>query len=211
MNRERIAFWVPKLGNGIEKNILDKLLKANSKVKSFYGSSKGRVFYRTTGGLYWKVFTDFAPAFFADGVRGNSSRETSFSTREVNWAKPLVAILSSGLFWWWYTITSNLRDLNPSDIQEFSLPKELVASKNVVKFADEFIADMQKNGTMLIRNQKNTGQTTKTQSFKVRTSKPIIDKIDLELSNAYGFTDEETDFIINYDIKYRMGSADDEE
>ncbi len=26
----------------------------------------------------------------------------------------------------------------------------------------------------------------------------------------YGFTDEELDFIINYDIKYRMGGADDE-
>ncbi len=28
--------------------------------------------------------------------------------------------------------------------------------------------------------------------------------------DTYGFTDEELDFIINYDIKYRMGNADDE-
>ena len=69
---------------------------------------------------------------------------------------------------------------------------------------------MQKNSTMLIRNQRNTGQSTQTQSFKVRTSKPIIDKIDLELGRLLGFTDEETDFIINYDIKYRMGGTDDE-
>ena len=34
---------------------------------------------------------------------------------------------------------------------------------------------------------------------------PIIDEIDHVLSRQYGFTDEETDFIINYDIKYRMG------
>ncbi len=27
------------------------------------------------------------------------------------------------------------------------------------------------------------------------------------LAKHYGFTDEELDFIINYDIKYRMGSA----
>jgi hypothetical protein len=37
-------------------------------------------------------------------------------------------------------------------------------------------------------------------------SKPIIDKIDSVLAEHYGFTDEELDFIINYDIKYRMGS-----
>lgn len=36
-------------------------------------------------------------------------------------------------------------------------------------------------------------------------SKPIIDEIDKVLAKHYGFTDEELDFIINYDIKYRMG------
>ncbi len=39
-------------------------------------------------------------------------------------------------------------------------------------------------------------------------SKPIIDEIDRALAKHYGFTDEELDFIINYDIKYRMGGAD---
>ena len=36
-------------------------------------------------------------------------------------------------------------------------------------------------------------------------SKPIIDEIDKLLAKHYGFTEEELDFIINYDIKYRMG------
>ena len=58
--------------------------------------------------------------------------------------------------------------------------------------------------TMLVRHQKQTGQTA-TQSFKIQKSKPIIDKIDRVLAQHYGFTDEGLDFIINYDIKYRMG------
>ena len=33
----------------------------------------------------------------------------------------------------------------------------------------------------------------------------VIDEIDRVLARHYGFTDEELDFIINYDIKYRMG------
>ena len=41
--------------------------------------------------------------------------------------------------------------------------------------------------------------------FYPRHSKRIIDKIDRVLAEHYGFTDEELDFIINYDIKYRMG------
>ncbi len=47
----------------------------------------------------------------------------------------------------------------------------------------------------------------------MKKSKPIIDEIvgvaspveNRVLAQHYGFTDEELDFIINYDIKYRMG------
>ncbi len=39
-------------------------------------------------------------------------------------------------------------------------------------------------------------------------SKPIIDEIDRVLARHYGFTDEELDYIINYDIKYRLGAED---
>lgn len=48
-------------------------------------------------------------------------------------------------------------------------------------------------------------------SLLLSTRKPIIDKIDLELAKIFGLSDEETDFIVNYDIKYRKGGADEEE
>ena len=43
------------------------------------------------------------------------------------------------------------------------------------------------------------------QEFYPALSKPIIDEIDRVLAEHYGFTNEELDFIINYDIKYRKG------
>jgi hypothetical protein len=51
----------------------------------------------------------------------------------------------------------------------------------------------------------------KLQEFYPSRSKPIIDEIDRVLARHYGFTDEELDFIINYDIKYRMGHGNEEE
>jgi hypothetical protein len=39
----------------------------------------------------------------------------------------------------------------------------------------------------------------------------IIDEIDTVLAEHYGFTEEELDFIINYDIKYRMGKQNEED
>ena len=57
---------------------------------------------------------------------------------------------------------------------------------------------------------KATGQVIYDE-FYPKLSKPIIDEIDKVLASHYGFTEEELDFIINYDIKYRMGDELNEE
>lgn len=55
-----------------------------------------------------------------------------------------------------------------------------------------------------------TGEMT-IQSTYPKLSKPIIDRIDRVLAQHYGFTDGEIDFIINYDIKYRLGGAEEDD
>lgn len=52
--------------------------------------------------------------------------------------------------------------------------------------------------------------TLAVQCIVPKHSKPILDEIDRVLAKYYGFTDEELDFIINYDIKYRMGRDSEE-
>ena len=42
-------------------------------------------------------------------------------------------------------------------------------------------------------------------------ARPPLDEIDTVLAGHYGFTAEELDFILNYDIKYRLGRATGEE
>ncbi len=204
-NEERSSFWMPKLSSSIDKSILDKVLSANDSIGLFVSkASNSKIFYRTTGGLYWKVFTDFSPLFYCNGIKGKSSRETSISIKTPAEATILVGVLSSSLFWWWYTITSNLRDLNPSDIAGFKFSSSLMEDKNLLRQSSLYISDLKKNSSLLIRQQKGIGET-KTQSFKISLSKSIIDEIDKILAQYYNFTEEELDFIINYDIKYRMG------
>ena len=41
--------------------------------------------------------------------------------------------------------------------------------------------------------------------YRASSAKPIIDEIDTVLAKHYGFTEEELEFILNYDIKYRLG------
>jgi hypothetical protein len=64
--------------------------------------------------------------------------------------------------------------------------------------------DLKSNAVRKSAVSERTGEV-KYDEFWPSKSKTIIDEIDEVLSNHYGFTDEELDFIINYDIKYRMG------
>ena len=202
--RKRPACWIPKLGDSLEQHILKKCLAVKTVVKHFTGKTDHRVYYRTTGGLYWKVFTDFAPAFNLNGKKGHSSRETWFTLGKKEHVRSVIAALSSDVFWWWYTVTSNVRDLNPFDIQNFPLSESALADPALQTLGARYLKDLDKNSAMLVREQKQTG-TTETQSFKIQKSKTILDEIDTVLAGHYGFTAEEVDFIINYDIKYRMG------
>ena len=67
-----------------------------------------------------------------------------------------------------------------------------------------YVKDLKRNAENTVRVYKGK-KSVDCLSFKVKKSKSIIDEIDRALAKHYGFTDEELDFIINYDIKYRMG------
>jgi len=203
--RSRQACWVPKLGDEIELSILNKCCATTDKVSSFIISRGAHyIYYRTTGGLYWKVFTDFTPAFRINGKPGQSSRQTSFRVTKTEFIWPMIAALSSDIFWWWYTISSNLRDLNPYDINNFPLPKSIFNDQRLQELGEKYLTDLKHNSSFLVRNQKQTGRT-ETQMFKIQKSKSIIEEIDCVLAKHYGFTEEELEFMINYDIKYRLG------
>ena len=65
------------------------------------------------------------------------------------------------------------------------------------------MADLKKNSKIYKRVVK--GVLTQFDSFYPALSKHIIDDIDRQLAQHYCFTEEELDFIINYDFKYRVG------
>jgi hypothetical protein len=65
-------------------------------------------------------------------------------------------------------------------------------------------ADLRKNSVRRKIKYKATGWI-EYDEFYPRLSKPICDEVDLLLAEHYGFTREELDFVLNYDIKYRLG------
>ena len=78
------------------------------------------------------------------------------------------------------------------------------------RVAEEPTGDLKKYAQRKECVYKTTGNVIYDE-FYPKHSKSIIDEIDRVLAKHYGFTEEELDFIINYDIKYRMGKELEEE
>jgi hypothetical protein len=192
----------------IEARILSKMIEFGGVLgRHLQRNSKYPVYYRIGGGRYWKIFTNFQPKFILNGKASISSRENYLYLPSEQLCNVTISLLSSSLFYWYFILTTNCRDLNPSDLKEFPVNLELIENTNLKTLAD-LSSELMDNYEKLSELKEKTSQLTGKivyQEFYPRLSKAVLDKIDQVLAKHYRFSDEELDFIINYDIKYRMG------
>jgi hypothetical protein len=196
------------LNTELEICILQKLAsQAGQLNRDLRTNSDYAIYYRIGGGRYWKIFTNFQPHFILNSENSVSSRENYLYLETEILRDMVISILSSSLFYWYFILTTNCRDLNPSDLYEFPIDLQKVSEKNIAKLVQlcsRLMLDYEKTSELKEKTSSLTGHIIY-QEFYPRLSKPVIDEIDRVLAQHYGFTDEELDFIINYDIKYRMG------
>jgi hypothetical protein len=149
---------------------------------------------------YWIRGMDFAPIFESATRTRSIHHIRDIAVADESGLFVLGAILNSALFFIWFISIGNGRNITSEDIDEF--PVGMMDASLVGKAKTVFrklMADYKKNSEIRVRTD------CRFQEFRPSKSKPIIDEIDTILASHYGFTPEELDFIINYDIKYRMG------
>jgi hypothetical protein len=121
-------------------------------------------------------------------------------------SKFIGAILNSSLFFFWFIMIGNGRNITGTDVEQFPVGEILEPIvKEMSPVFDELMQDYKQKSIIRVRKD------CEFQEFRPSKSKPIIDEIDRILAKHYGFTDEELDFIVNYDIKYRMGQKNEDE
>ena len=197
----------PKIGQNYGKLIIDKLNKLKS-INNYIIKDSEHVVYFHNAPQYWIRAMNFTPYFWneKDGEKISSHLKSITFKIEID-ALTIVAILNSSLFYWWFIILSNCRDLTAREINNFPVGLDKMNNsikEKLGKLAEDLMEDLRVNSVRKECNYKTTGQVIYDEYYP-KKSKLIIDEIDKVLAQHYGFSDEELDFIINYDIKYRMG------
>lgn len=210
---------IPKLGSDCDATILSKVLASGQSLKHFTATAgKHRIYY--TRKLSWFVqILDFIPSITdSSGKLREPSELKAIILGSPSQCDVFFCALNSSFFYWLLTLWSDCRNLNKREVLGMPLDFQKVRASHINRFkqlASRLSADLKSNSRVLAMNYKEWG-AMEIQCIYPKFSKLILDEIDSQLADHYGFTEEELDFIINYDIKYRMGlgggsAADSEE
>jgi len=185
----------PKISLDIERKILSKIFSNETKVGDLLKQKGKSIFYRTTGGRYYKVITNYAT--------GSTKEKPIYFDKSI--ANSIGAILSSNLYFWFYQIFSNNLDLKSYEIEVFGIPFKKFDTNLTAKLECvylEYLKDIEKNSN--VRQTAKYANIDSFKEYKIGKSKHLIDKMDDIICPLYGLTKEEIKFIKNYEIGFRL-------
>ena len=205
---KRICQSFPKISSSLANNILLSMFEDNTSIANFFVSRRMSgvdFFYRRAFGAFM-LFYDIKPIMYNEFMEQMDPTEMKTLRFDKKYEGLILSLYHSSLFYWFTYTFSDCRNINKPEVEEFVVNLRKLNESygdTLTKLSKELSKDLQKNSKYLEYNYSSGWR--KFQAFYPRNSKPIIDEIDKVLAKHYGFTEEELDFIINYDIKYRMG------
>lgn len=189
---------IPKIGLDTEKVILDKIW-ALSPLSSKVRENGNPIYYRTTGGRYFKIVTNYST--------GSTKEKAILFEKELSDA--IGCILSSNLSFWYYQIISNNLDWKSEELLSFTIPE--LTDENINDLSSlyqEYQTDIEAKANVRQSSGESRYNVTQFKEYKIVKSKPIIDRIDDYICPLYGLTNEERDFVKNYELEFRMAGDD---
>ena len=193
----------PKSDDRNADSILSKVAKFRS--EAFRQSQGEHIYVHRIPYNYVKA-VNFVPYFQNDFTGKNKSDDYKpYCLVSPSLNSVALSVINSNLFFLrWYSLFEGYH-CGRHEITSFPFGFSQMTEEVRVRLdllSSQLMADLERNSSRKSAQYKATGLTTY-QEFYPSLSKPIIDQIDKALANHYGFTDEELDFIINFDIKYR--------
>ena len=206
----RQKFSLLKINSSVEESIVKKVWASESRGGLYESELQNDNFmYYGYGYGYFGKILNYKSYFKGEKISvSTGDKYYYFSTlydKDV-----FVGLINSTLFYWFYVNYSDGHNFTKTVIGAMPFDYTSYIEKSIKPIVKELMDDLEKKANLKIAYYKSTGKVEYNE-YHPKLSKPIIDKIDSLLAKHYGFTEEELDFIINYDIKYRMGNELEEE
>jgi hypothetical protein len=211
MSRTGIPGWA-KVPTVLGSHILSKLM---SDVSSVALESMRRrtptpwyIFYQEAA-RYWVKSALGLPYYEKNGIAQAPSHGRYVYCPDQAMAAALFAALNSSLYYIYFSSWSDGFHVSEYVVSTLPVVRVQLENSKLAELGNSLDSALKR--TAIKRDMStNQGYSLRYDEYQQALVKPVIDEIDRVLAEHYGFTDEELDFIVNYDIKYRMGRDSEE-
>lgn len=198
---------IPKLGSDIELELL-RVLDAHPAIGRWFVADGGapdaqRLRYKRRWS-YFLLFTDFVPPIWdADGAPREPSELQSIAIDPRVDVRVPVAVLSSTLFWWWFSVFTDNRNVNRGELARFAMPLlDAEGLDRLTSLGAELMEALEACGEVRTCTYKSVG-TIRNTYYRQAATRPVIDRIDVVLADLLGLDDVQRRTILDYERRFR--------
>ena len=204
---EFLDFGWPKIGTQTELEILKKLFKHKPLSDQLVVNRGKSVLVHRIAHYFIKCF-NFTPYFCSDrdGVKKSDDyKEYCFDDSAI---PSVIAAINSTTFYFYWQVFYDAFKAGKHCVEHFPFNSigDDTTQKMLKKLSDKLMKDLKSHSNRLEATYRTSGKVEYDQFFP-RKSKPIMDEIDSALAKHYGLSEPELDFLINYDVKFRVSNV----
>ena len=197
---------LPQISAKEGQAVLNRLaLHSQLPAKALYARINSVTLHYHRSPRYWIRAMTFEP-HFKSATRARSVHHfRDVNARSVGAANAICATINSSLFFFWFVTIGNGRNLTGRDVEDFPIGDVTQLEGDAVRINESLMDDYKAHSFI------RTRVDCEFQEFRPSRSKSQIDEVDRMLAAHFEFSHVELDYIINYDIKYRMGKGGDDD
>ena len=191
----------PKISSSFEITILKKLLNIRDRIEKYISKNENDKIdiFIHSGGRYWRKAFDELYIKQIDLKINSNWKKISIKRK---YAYPIACLFNSSFFYWFWIVFSDCYNVRRNLLDSFPIGFNN-CQMNVLNDLYWKLVDDYKRNVSINENYKYDNKYI----FNISKSKEIINEIDMVLGEHYGFNKQEIDYIINYDIDFRMGKG----
>jgi len=190
------------------ETVFSRLMEQSNRPLVLLVGSGNFGFWYHDGPTYWVRALAFKPNTSNRSERSNHYHLVRVKSKAE--ARVFAAVMSSSTFYFFFKMTSNCRDLGNKEWSLFPFGEP--TSETVTELAHQGERlEKRLQATTKRRGRNYPSGFVEYEEYYPAAAKSVIDEVDRVLAQHYEFTNEELYFIINYDIKYRMGRESQEQ
>ena len=202
----------PKLATEHERSAFDRVLaRSTKKVRDLVAPSptKHFVFYQEAT-QYWVKAVVGLPYYAKNGKVGAPAHGRYIYVKDEVVAQCLAALMNSSLFYAYFIAYGDCFHLSDTLATGFPIVEQVIRDSRLSRLGKDLCDKLRKDAVNKTISTKG-GDLISYAEFVAANSKDIIDQIDTRLAQLYGFDEAEVEFVVSYDIKFRMGAEDEPE